>query len=576
MDKAVLQNRYELPGYIAEGGRNDELYRYACSLWAQGRSESDLETMLMEANAAHCSPPLPDREVASIVANVTRSYPQGLSPEYEAKRAEGAGAQGKRGEGKKYDLKRLEGLAYGKCNDLWLGRRFAKLNKDGLVYVPEQKSWGVFTGTVWEISTGAECKAGLLIDSFIDEVVNFAFENGWDLIEISRNKTALSYATAYQAHGKRKNLLEECKKHLAKSVLDFDTDLNLLNVKNGTIELDTLTFREHRASDFITMVANCSYDESAQNPLWVSFLSDTFEGNDEVLRFLQARMGLALTGHTGSACFYIIFGKPRAGKSTLVEAVLCVLGDYAGTIEVKAFTKDSQGNETGHELHRIKGKRLIIGSEFDPSHAIEAQTLKRITGGGEVKARPMYSVAYYYRPTYYIFFDTNYKPQVWDETIFTSGRLKILPFTHPRPEGERDGDLPRKLVASEECKSAILNWLIDGLRLYRAFDPAEPEASKQLLQTYIADNDIVGSFIEDCCAVSNELKNPYPGIYIYTEFKSWAETHGIRPYSAKVFYDRLEVVEGISRVRERRSTPWGRTTNTFTGILPDNPVPKKR
>jgi putative DNA primase/helicase len=69
-----------------------------------------------------------------------------------------------------------------------------------------------------------------------------------------------------------------------------------------------------------------------------------------------------------------------------------------------------------------------------------------------------------YTPEFKIFFNTNHLPRASDDTIFSSGRVKLIPFDrHFTPE-EQDTGL-KKLFRSGENKSSILNWLIEGYKL---------------------------------------------------------------------------------------------------------------
>ena len=72
---------------IGEGGRNDFLFRLGCSLRAKGLGESAIVAALRAENTERCDPPLPDAEVIA-TAKSAASKPPGLSPAYEARRAE--------------------------------------------------------------------------------------------------------------------------------------------------------------------------------------------------------------------------------------------------------------------------------------------------------------------------------------------------------------------------------------------------------------------------------------------------------------------------------------------------------
>lgn len=539
-----------LPSVIPDGARNNTLMKEGRSFWAkQDKQHPDfaaLEEHLRIINNERCQPPLPESELAELAKSVA-AKPAGLSPEYEAKRKEA-----KQRRKKSKDDSFLTDFKPWKCNDLWLGRRFGKVYKEKLAYIPDSKSWAIYNGVIWLTSASAGLEAGKCIDRFIDAVVSFAYANKWS--DFGR-KPDLPKALAYQKTHNRETLLREAQKQLSRSELEFDTDRNLLNVMNGTIELDTLTFREHRASDLITKVANCSYNPKAIAPRWIGHLERAFAGHDEVKRFMQARFGYALTGNTTRACFYILYGKPRAGKSITADTILNVLGDYAATTDVKIFTSDSHGSEQLYELNRIRGSRVIIGSEFDPKHKLDAQTLKRITGGGEVTARPMYGQRYNYLPTYYCFFDSNHFPQLYDDTVFQSGRAVVIPFFHPLPPADRDEGLQEKLL-TEESKSGILNWLLDGLRLERAFGrlPVPKECYEMAMQ-FRDENDLIGLFISECLEVADDPQKPCEGKAIFEDYRAWATEGGYQPLPQQAFYRELGNRNGIQRAD--RKTKYG-------------------
>lgn len=57
----------EVPQVIEQGGRNDMLYRLACSLQAKGLTDQTITDAVMAENKAKCNPPLSDREVKTLI-----------------------------------------------------------------------------------------------------------------------------------------------------------------------------------------------------------------------------------------------------------------------------------------------------------------------------------------------------------------------------------------------------------------------------------------------------------------------------------------------------------------------------
>jgi hypothetical protein len=65
-------------GAIAEGARNETLFRQAAALRGQGAHESEIFDALCTLNRS-CSPPLPEREISKVAASVMRYEPNGRS-----------------------------------------------------------------------------------------------------------------------------------------------------------------------------------------------------------------------------------------------------------------------------------------------------------------------------------------------------------------------------------------------------------------------------------------------------------------------------------------------------------------
>ena len=85
--------------------------------------------------------------------------------------------------------------------------------------------------------------------------------------------------TAYQKHilkmgsrAVRETMVKDARDKYCISEEDFDKDLDLLNIQNGTLNLKTLEFREHRATDLISKIANVSYNPAAKSELWHRFI----------------------------------------------------------------------------------------------------------------------------------------------------------------------------------------------------------------------------------------------------------------------------------------------------------------
>jgi len=103
----------------------------------------------------------------------------------------------------------------------------------------------------------------------------------------------------------------------------------LLNVRNGTLDLRTGELRPHRREDLLTRLAPVDYDPDATCPTWLAFLDRITAGNQNLIQFLQRAIGYTLTGSARERVLFMLHGGGANGKSTLLETISGLLGDYA-------------------------------------------------------------------------------------------------------------------------------------------------------------------------------------------------------------------------------------------------------
>ena len=142
-----------------------------------------------------------------------------------------------------------------------------------------------------------------------------------------------------------------------------------------------------------------------------------------------------------------------------------------------------QSNGSSDDVARLAGARFVGISEMEQKLTINASLTKQLTGNGSITARFLYEGYFEFHMQAKIFIDTNHLPNVTDRTLFESGRLKIIPFTRHFEDHEQDKTLKTTLMQPENL-SGILNWCIEGYRLYKAEGLDEPEEVKTATEEY--------------------------------------------------------------------------------------------
>ena len=279
----------------------------------------------------------------------------------------------------------------------------------------------------------------------------------------------------------------------------LDRDKHLLNVDNGTIDLRTGELREHRREDLITKLAPVRFDPEAKSPLFEKFLNDIFAGNQDMIQFVQRAIGYALTGDTSEQCLFIAWGGGENGKSTLIETILALVGDYGmSTPSQTLLAKRYDG--IPNDLARLKGARFVAAVEVEEGKPLAESRIKQMTGGDTMNARFMRSEWFDFKPEFKVFLATNHKPQIKGTDHAIWRRIQLVPFTVQISKEKQDKHLAEKLLAE---LPGILNFAVQGCLDWQRDELRPPEEVTRATAKYRAESDEVGRFIGEWCVTGD-------------------------------------------------------------------------
>jgi putative DNA primase/helicase len=159
-----------------------------------------------------------------------------------------------------------------------------------------------------------------------------------------------------------KHMIEMAKSEPGVPVLpdQLDADPWVINVRNGTLDLHTGVLQPHRREGLLTKLAPIAYDPQAACPTWRNFLQRILGADEELMRFVQKRIGYSLTGSTQEQCFFTLYGVRANGKSTFLNAVSVMLGDYTRHTPSETLPI-SRSDSVRNDLARLQGARLVGG-----------------------------------------------------------------------------------------------------------------------------------------------------------------------------------------------------------------------
>lgn len=339
---------------------------------------------------------------------------------------------------------------------------------------------------------------------------------------------------------------------LVTSASQYDADPLLFNCLSGTVDLRDGRVRKHNPLDYMTQMGRTPLGAEGEDcPRWKQFLLEIMRGDAEMVDYLQRVLGYILTGDTSEQCFFMLYGMGANGKSTFINVVQHILGDYAKTAEFNTFLDLNRGAAPRNDLAVLTGKRFVVASEGSEGKSLDEAVIKQFCGGDNVSARLLHKELFEFRPVCKIMLATNHKPIVrgTDEGIWR--RMRLVPFLANFTEAQRDPGLEHKLKAEAP---AILRWMVQGCQLWLSQGLSMPQAVKEATSEYRSSMDVFQTFLEERC--STDAASSVNSQELYDTYTAWCADNGIRlPLRQSLFNQRLEE-RGYRRKKSNGRNMW--------------------
>ncbi|MHB0875158.1 MAG: phage/plasmid primase, P4 family [Anaerolineae bacterium] len=440
------------------------------------------------------------------------------------------------------DAPTVDDQAAAALTDLGNAKRFAAMHRDVLRHVT-QWGWVVFDGRRWpRDEDGAAMR---LTESVVRSLYREAAE-----APRGDRKAIADHARRSESLRARKAMLESAASELdlVAHTGDFDGDPWALNVVNGTLDLRSGELRAHRSADLITRLAPVRYDAKARHPTWERYLAHATAGDADLQAYLQRAAGYMLSGSTGEECFFLLLGPAATGKSTFVEALLSVLGDYATTSSFDTFLEHRDVGTPRPDLARLAGARLVAACETSASKRLAEEVVKRLTGGDTISARYLFRDEFSFRPVCKLVLAANDAPRIKDTDSGIWRRLRRIPFERALDEDERDPAVKATLTKDPAALRAILAWAVAGCLEWQRDGLGYPEVIRRKSAELRASFDPLAAFFADRCqfgegfmAAAGDLRRAY---------ESWADVAGEKAINNREWGDRL-AANGCVQERQR-------------------------
>ena len=330
---------------------------------------------------------------------------------------------------------------------------------------------------------------------------------------------------------------------------DLDRNPWVFNVANGTIDLEYGDLRAPRRDELLTKRSSVLYDPDAPCPRWLAFLDRVLDRDQDLVAFVQRAVGYTLSGKTTEQVFFLLYGAGANGKSTFLETIRVLLGEYAIQAPVETFLEHRDG-AIPNDVARLRGARFVAATETPEGRRLNETLVKRMTGSDTITARFMRGEWFDFAPTFKVWLATNHLPEIrgTDDAIWR--RVRAIPFTVTIPEDERD----KTLIATLRHElPGILNWALVGCQGWQDNGLQPPAAVTNATTSYRADMDVLGRFLEDECDVGEALRTKAGELY--TRYEYWCGRNGEDVLSQQALGRRLSN-RGFGKQRGNDGRSW--------------------
>jgi putative DNA primase/helicase len=312
-----------------------------------------------------------------------------------------------------------------------------------------------------------------------------------------------------------------------------DKDFNILNVRNGLLDLTTRELKEHTHEHWSVAQLPVDYNPGATCPVINGFLSDIVLPED--LPLIEEIIGWMLhwweyRPHKA----VLLHGRGRNGKGALLRLIIKLLGKK-NTASIGLQTLVSER----FACVDLVDKAANIGGDLPSRDLSDSDKFKAATGEDFIRVEQKNVPAFDYNNWAKMIFAANKLPKSPDDTDAFYLRWIIISFpfsfgNEPGCKHEIDNTLEDRMHTPEEL-SGLLNLAIKGLQQLKSNDWnfSYKLTLDDVRNMYKKLSDPAFAFVLDCC--EEDQNGEIPKADLYRAFKDYAKKEHLATMTPKAF-----------------------------------------
>lgn len=478
---------------VDKGQRNDTAVRLCGHFVSRGYAPIDIEILLEQWNRKN-RPPLERAELRKVLEAICKVDAQN------------------------HPNRTMEELL-GRCTDAGNAELFAELYKEVVRYDHRRGRWLVWGRHCWREDIDGR------IMRMAKEVARRRYREASAIEDQLIRKGITKWAIQSEAKTRLEAMLTlaTAERPIADDGERWDTEPMLFAANNCIVNLKTAEPLAGIPEHGITLCTRVDYDIDAEPaPRWLAFLNQIFGGDQELIDFVWKATGYSLTGDISEQCLFILHGKGANGKSTFLQVLRHVIGEYAADTPFASFELENRSS-IPNDLAALVGKRFITASETIVGRRMNEARMKALTGGDAITARFLHHEFFTFEPRGKIWLAVNHRPRVADLSEAFWRRVHLVPFEKQFMGAECKKDMFQELLQEAQ---AILTWAIFGCLKWQSEGLCPPEAVRSATADYKSESDPLAEFISERCALGAECS--VQASELYRTYRTWAEGRGMK------------------------------------------------
>jgi putative DNA primase/helicase len=400
-------------------------------------------------------------------------------------------------------------------SELGAAERFARLYGNQVRYDHRRSRWLCWEGHRWR--PDADATVMRLAMAMTRQWQREAF----DLPPSDMRKDLVKFTFSLERRSTLMNALALAKalKPIADAGEDWDANPWLLSTPTGVVDLHTGTCHPGQPRDRLTLQTAARFVPTAPCLRWDQFLREIFNGEDDLVTFMQRAVGYSLVGVTTEQVLFLLYGTGANGKGTFANTLKHALGDYAWNMPFTTVELHER-SAIPNDLAALVNRRFVTASETNEGTRLNEARVKALTGCDPMTARFLHSEFFEFEPVATFWLSVNHRPIVRDDSYGFWRRIRLVPFTQ---RFALDTTLAGQLDAEA---SGILAWAVRGALAWQADGLAAPDIVIQATKDYEAESDPLRDFLDEACDLEND-KAETNATVLYKHYKRWADRRGL-------------------------------------------------